>query len=1703
MTVRDYIRKFLLMNWKNHKIQISNPLELTILTFSAPLFTMMAVILRCVIPVDQRSDKVYEPIDLDRSWLEMIEAMERSQKSAKEHNYGSNTFCPELIIGWAPESYNIFEELMTIAARSLTSMKISKYATCEDLEEAIRTDHIFAGICFDNSHFEVDYVFEDGVLASDMSIKPVLNYTIILPSELRQSEGVFAVANWMTLYKDDPRDYTLNRLNQPYTGGYVGYVREGFIRMQKTITESFLQVISRKALPKVLLRRFPVLGRKEDSLMIFLEYGMALLIIMGYLFPSQLLAWQMVSEKQSQLRLFLINMNIGNIIHFLSWYFKGVLYLFISSLIVTLLLKVHWSNDHAVLTQTPWYIVLLVLMTYNLSSTGMVMMISSFFRDTIHAVRVVTIIWAVSYMPSFVLWNNPEVKILTLRYASFLLPNVVAMMVFECIVEREMLFQNTWDNISYDLNYNNGPISVQTSTWVFLTHAVIYSIVGMYLDMWRGVDRSTQKLKRPNRSNSLGEDGYHDRGDSFSHQSQGIGVNSTKIYEVEPSHRRFKIKIKKLCKRFAPNDRPALNLFTWNVYENEVTVLMGHNGCGKTTLLKILAGLQEPSRGTVMVSNYNIQTERKAASMELGIAFNSDMLLSSLTVMDNLRFICRVKGMHSSTEVDEQVAFYMSTLQLETIKNKRLRNLTQRDMCLVCICCAFVGHSSIILIDDVHSDLDKRSQALVWALINEEKSRRTIILVSNSPVLAENIADRMAIMSNGELKCTGTKPFLKNMYGHGYRLTCVKGRNCKIRELNALMGQYMPNLTIETNIGYKITFVLENKYEDQFPFLIDDLEENMKKLDVVSFRIRDTSMEEIFLRFGCEENDPMGGTQSMDNPNTLVDEYYATLDEADQKGRLSGVKLGLQQCRAIFLKRWILAKRHWIVKLFEFFGFLVAFLCTFAGTFIYGKNYELIPLTYNLSQLPTIDAFAELFSNDKDATDMHAYYRELLYWYDANVLNLAKSDDGKYALLNNSELTSNVNYKFMFGATFDREVVTAWFNNIPLHAAPFALNVVHNAVARHFFDEEATIDVTLKPLKFATKIDTFPPGSHGVGSVLAINLCFLLGFIWPALSIYLIRERCSTLKKQQFLAGARFVTYWSCTLLYDLLLMVFHTLVLMAMVAIYLHPVHNLSFYCFLMLVFVMGCLWLVFSTYLVAEICSNPCLGYMSLCCMASVGVVAYTLVYSHHSIEPSTVLQFFAFYVVAEIIFILFLTVEHQIICSDNFVRFASKVVYNCDSVPNCCKEITFTAPDTRLANLFIVLTCHLFVVAIAMLFVEFHSIMGFGFCRGSSKRSDHLPGGEDMSNSWMIRSHVSMPTADTPVQTEHHRVSRMPSRSRPEHAAVLLGICVRRRKVDILKNLDFFLEKKECVNISGSNSSGKTTLLKVLVGEIKMRSGRIWICGHSMERYRLRCYRLIGYCPQWDRLPAEYTPRELMFLMALIQGHRKTMARELSESLLRMLALTPCWNQSVRLCTSGQTRRLLFGVAVMGSPQLVLIDGVPAGIDPTGKRTVFTVTSLMQSRGSSFIYTHLNNLDAERLCQRTPVLLSGQLWMVGSFDEVSQNYEEGYQLEVRFKRKVNPNVSMSRTTWNRINHFPMSPQKKFSAFMEIKFPEAVLKREKEDSMVFQMPIDSTSFSEIFLIIRKDAFEMNIEDYFITRNMRMGLEIYVYDREFEEPHP
>ncbi|XP_016956493.1 ATP-binding cassette sub-family A member 17 isoform X2 [Drosophila biarmipes] len=1688
MTVRDYIRKFILINKKNHMLQLANPLELLVIVLLPPLFIFVSVLLRFIVPVDPRSDRVFSPIDFDRSWMETVERLEKARKVADEHNIKVNPFTPHLVIGWAPKGYVVFQSIMRMMQSQIDPMTSVSFDNCEILRSEMIENSLFAGLCFDGSPFTKDQKFEEGTFRTQEKVIPILNYTIMLPSELRMMDGDFHKSNWLTLNKEDPLSFLLDRLNQPYEGGFVGYVREGFIRLQKSVTEAFLDLISRKTLPAIHLRRFPLTARKQDPLMYVLDFGMPILIIIGFLFPTQIFIW-VVSEKQSQVRQFLINMNIGNLIHFLSWYLKGLIYMMISSVIIVVLLKIRWNDDNGVLTQTPWYVLIVVLFCYNCASLAFALMVGSFFRNALNAVRVLTILWLVTYLPIVVLWNNPEGYVQAVRYISYVLPNVVITLVFESLIQRESVVHVSWEDHDYKINYFQGSITVASSSWVFMVNALVYFGIGLYVDGWRASDGSGKKMKKPATNTSVQDDPYRDRADSFAQQGQAIGVNSTKIYEVEPSHRRFKLKIKKLCKRFRANDRPALNLFSWNVYENEVTVLMGHNGCGKTTLLKILAGLLEPTRGTVMISTYNIQTERKAASMELGIAFGSEMLLDGFSVIDYLRFICRVKGLHNSIEIDGQANYFLNILQIGDLKAKRIRTLSDRDLSLVSICSAFVGNSPIVLIDDIHSDLDKRTQMMVWNLINEEKSKRTIILVSNSPPLAENIADRMAIMSNGELKCTGTKPFLKNMYGHGYRLTCVKGNNCNMEELYILMNSYIPNMSVERHIGYKITFVLENRYEDLFPILIEDLENNMQRLGVVSFRIRDTSMEEIFLRFGCEENDQSGGFQSPENAQVLMEEYYMTLAEANEKVVRTGWKLFFLQGRAIFYKRWMAAYRHWIIFIFEVFTQVFIVVISFCTLIVYGKNFQLEPLTFNLSQLTTVDAFVELFSEEVDVKEMHAYYTELLYWYDAHLTMLTKNHRNDYALLTQSDFTSRVNGAQIFGATFDKDIVTAWFNNVPLHTAPYALNVVHNAVARKLIDEEATIDVTLQPLPFQTSINMFPPCNHTFGNFLAFTSSMVLSFIWPAFVVYLIGERGSSMRKQQLLAGARACSYWVFTFLFDVFFLLVYSVCTVSTVAIYMNPYHDGELYVILLITLMLGGIWVTLLVYLISGLCKNPFYGFLWLCGINYLGFIFFSVQFRRGTDNIGLELGFFTMYMVCVTIVKAFAIFERKVICKDPIVNFTSVEVFKCKSDPNCCIEVDYTTPGGGISEEVAILFALIIAVAILVFISEYYYIVGFGRCRKASKTAVQ----RDRNKDSVFPGHMSQ---DSAVIAEKCRASHLTEEERKHYAAVGVGIVTMNRRVRVLNDLDFSVAKSECLSISGANNSGKSTLVKLVASEAKLKSGQIWIKGHSMHLNRVQCYRRVGYCPQRDNLPAEYTPRDLLYIHALTRGHRHRMARELSESLLRMLGLTPCWNRSVRLCTSGQIRRLYFGYAILGSPDFICVDGVPAGLDPTGKQIVLMMTATLQTMGCSFLYTTLTGLDSERLCQRTPLLLEGQLWTMDSVNAQDENYKSGYQLEVRFKRKVNPNVSLSRTTWNLINHFPMSPNKKFSAFMEIKFPEATLKVEREDSMVFQIPVGTTTFAEIFLTLRKDAFEMNVDDYYITRNLRMGFQIFTIDQ-------
>lgn len=256
------------------------------------LLCSILVILRLNIDPTPRFHIVWDPINLGRSWDDMTTSIDSRSNLASHLKMDYSVFVPQMVIAWAPHNYNIFKNIIELASNDLRPMMFEGFDDCDAVQYALLNDFYFAGICFDNSNVEKAYNIKMNHLVEDEGIIPYFNYTIVVPSELRIIKEQWIGDNWQTIYNDDPRMSIVRRLHVQTNDGQNSYIREGIINIQKAITENYLKTVSKKKnLPKILLRRFPVDFRSEDPLMMYLSRALPLLLVVGFMFPSQILVW--------------------------------------------------------------------------------------------------------------------------------------------------------------------------------------------------------------------------------------------------------------------------------------------------------------------------------------------------------------------------------------------------------------------------------------------------------------------------------------------------------------------------------------------------------------------------------------------------------------------------------------------------------------------------------------------------------------------------------------------------------------------------------------------------------------------------------------------------------------------------------------------------------------------------------------------------------------------------------------------------------------------------------------------------------------------------------------------------------------------------------------------------------------------------------------------------------------------------------------------------------------------------------------------------------------------------------------------------------------------------------------------------------------------------------------------------------------------
>lgn len=214
-------------------------------------------------------------------------------------------------------------------------------------------------------------------------------------------------------------------------------------------------------------------------------------------------------------------------------------------------------------------------------------------------------------------------------------------------------------------------------------------------------------------------------------------------FEEEPRDRNVGIRIHKLRKVFDSGTVAVADL-SFNMYENQITVLLGHNGAGKSTSILMLAGMLPSTSGTALINGYDIRTETKKARSSIGLCTQQNILFDELTVREHIQFFCGLKGL-DSVSANRDTIKYVDLLGLGAAIDKASSTLSGGMKRKLSLAIALCGDSQFVLCDEPSSGMDPQSRQDLWRTLQCEKEGRSILLTTHYMDEADVLGDRIAM----------------------------------------------------------------------------------------------------------------------------------------------------------------------------------------------------------------------------------------------------------------------------------------------------------------------------------------------------------------------------------------------------------------------------------------------------------------------------------------------------------------------------------------------------------------------------------------------------------------------------------------------------------------------------------------------------------------------------------------------------------------------------------------------------------------------------------------------------------------------------------------------------------------------------------------------------------------------------------------------
>ncbi|XP_048195508.1 ATP-binding cassette sub-family A member 13 isoform X1 [Perognathus longimembris pacificus] len=1509
----------------------------------------------------------------------------------------------------------------------------------------------------------------------------------------------------------------------PADGFKYNYI---FVPLQDMIERAIIMVqTGQDALePTTQTQAAPYPCHTSDLFLNNVGFFFPLIMMLTWMVSVASMVQKLVYEREIQIEEYMRMMGVHPTIHFLAWFLENMAVLTLSSIALAIILKTSGIFMHS-----DAFIIILFFLDFGVSVIMLSYFLSAFFSQANTAALCTSLVYMLSFLPYIillVLHNQLSVAIQTLLC---LLPTTAfgqGVFFITFLEGQETGIQ--WNNI-YQAPEAGG-MTFGWVCWMILIDSIIYFLCGWYLSnlipgtfglrkhwyfpftasYWKNVCVLVEKRQHSLSSNLFFfNENFGNKGSTHQNKAGELkgGLPGVTLVSVNKEYEGHRLAVQDLTLTF---------------HRGQITALLGTNGAGKTTVISMLTGLYPPTSGTIMVDGKNLQTDLPRIRMELGVCPQRDVLLDNLTVREHLLLFASIKAPWWTTkERQQQVNKTLDKVGLTNHQHKPTRALSGGMKRKLSIGIAFIGTSRTVILDEPTSGVDPCSRRSIWDILLKYREGRTIIFTTHHLDEAELLSDCVAILQQGRLRCCGPPLCLKEAYSQGLSLTLTK--QCSVLEahdakdvarITSLIQVYVPQAFLKDSSGGELTYTIPEAADKTcFKGLFQALDQNLQHLHLTGYGISDTTLEQVFLKLLQDSNKKshialgtMLEPQNQRPTGPLFDYCDSPSWNPPEKNLpvcMRGHQLLLVQVTALLRRRLYHTLRAW-KSTFSNLLLPVLFVALAMGLFMVqplATTYPPLKLTPGHYER----AESYFFSSGKDNMDLtHVLLRKFKdhdhhcgnldaalknssRWHkdpfsssafqDSCGCLLQKCPNGSAPYLTNCLGHKLLNLSgfnveeyllqpsekprlggWSFGAGVlnkvqdSRTMAKVWFNQKGFHSLPSYLNHLNNLILwRHL---PSTVDwrqygITLYSHPYGGALlneDKILESIRQCGVALCIVLGFSVLSAWFGSSV--VRDRVTGAKKLQHLSGLGYRTYWFTYFFHDMLFYLVSVSLCVAIIAAFQLTAftfrENLAATALLLALFGYAMLpWM----YLMSRIFSSPDVAFISyislnfifgLCTMLMTTMPKLLAIIS----KAQNLQNIYNVLKWVFTIFPQFCLGQGLLELCYNQIKYDLTHNFGIDSYASPF-EMNF------LGWIYVVLALQGTFLLLLRILLHWDLL-------------------------WQPRGHTVLEhtvkfSKDRDVEKEQMRVFE--GRTSGD-ILVLCNLSKSYRsfckKVTAVEDVTVGIPKGECFGLLGVNGAGKSTMFKMLNGEIPPSSGHAVIrtpLGDDIDLSSAgEAGILIGYCPQQDALDDLLTGWEHLHYYCSLRGIPKQCIKEVAGDLVRRLHLEAHADKLVVTYSGGTKRKLSTALAMVGKPDILLLDEPSSGMDACSKRYLWQTIMKEVREGCAAVLTSHSMEECEALCTRLAIMVDGSFKCLGSPQHIKNRFGDGYVVKIWLSKEADQPSTISDC-------------------LKLHFPEIQFKGQCLNLLEYHVPKTWECLADLFKVLENNRTLLNIKHYSINQ--------------------